>query len=283
MSEAEVSIAHVVFDPAHEASVARRRTLFVLAVVTSLMAHLLLLVATRRADPSLEQWSAELAVVIHGELAEQAPFQLAEPDPPPLPAEEPAPPPSAVAPQPRPAPSRTAVARSAEADTPSEPPAPAAAADVIAAEPAPGAPVDLTGNTFITGEASAYAGGATATDGTSSTRVDPAPRQPTQPAEPAEPAGPDLSRPVRPLARAWNCRWPDAALDEQIYEQVVLIRVTVAADGSLARTRVLRDPGHGFGAAARACAAQHRYEPARGRDGQPRLSESAPIRVRFRR
>jgi protein TonB len=46
---------------------------------------------------------------------------------------------------------------------------------------------------------------------------------------------------------------------------------------------VLADPGHGFGAAAVACALRTRFVPARARSGQAVRSLSPPIRVRFTR
>jgi len=40
-------------------------------------------------------------------------------------------------------------------------------------------------------------------------------------------------------------------------------------------------PGHGFGAQARLCALQHRYQPALDREGQPIKATLGPIRIRF--
>jgi protein TonB len=63
----------------------------------------------------------------------------------------------------------------------------------------------------------------------------------------------------------------------------VVLRVVVDASGTADSARVLADPGHGFGAAAVACALRTRFVPARARDGTPVRSTSPPIRVRFTR
>jgi protein TonB len=60
------------------------------------------------------------------------------------------------------------------------------------------------------------------------------------------------------------------------------VRVVVGADGVVERATALRDPGHGFGAAAEACARRERFIPARDASGQP-VRTTAPVRVGFER
>ena len=81
----------------------------------------------------------------------------------------------------------------------------------------------------------------------------------------------------------WSCPWPREADAEQIDEQTVVLRVVVGASGTAERATVLADPGHGFGAAAVACALRTRFVPARARSGEAVRSLSPPIRVRFTR
>jgi len=156
------------------------------------------------------------------------------------------------------------------------------AASVIAPEPDPSAPVDLTGDAIVTGQATAYAGGVTTSTGTSASRGRAGP--------PATAAGDavgataiDYASPVSLESEKWSCPWPREADSEQIDEQTVILRVVVDASGAAERATVLADPGHGFGAAAVACALRTRFVAARGRDGRPTRSTSPPIRVRFTR
>ena len=158
---------------------------------------------------------------------------------------------------------------------------PAQAARVVAQEPEPNAPVDLSGDTFVTGTATAYAGGATASSGTSASPVD----QLSAPgaSQTFHHTGPVLSRPVTLAGGEWQCPWPHEAEQEQIDEQTVTLRATVAADGHALSVDVLVDPGYGFAAAARACAILTRFTPALDPSGRPTGAKSPPIRVRFTR
>jgi protein TonB len=79
----------------------------------------------------------------------------------------------------------------------------------------------------------------------------------------------------------WSCPWPREADDAHIDEQTVVIRVVVAADGTVESASVVSDPGHGFGPAAASCAVRTRFIPARDRDGRPIRATSPPLRVRF--
>ncbi len=194
------------------------------------------------------------------------------PAPPPPPVQAPEPPPTSAPHTVQP----SAAVRIARAS-----PVAAQAARVIAQEPDPSAPVDLSADTFVTGTASAYAGGATAASGTSVKPVT-ALAPSTSPAGPPR-AGPILSRPVRLAGDEWQCPWPHEAEQQQIDEQTVTLRVVVAADGHARAVDVLADPGYGVGAAARACALLTPFAPALDPHGHPVEARSPPIRVRFTR
>jgi len=146
--------------------------------------------------------------------------------------------------------------------------------------------------TLVQGSGQTYAGGTTTTLGTSTTavrgaasdRAVPGPERPaaTRPA-PAIAAGPDRSRGAAPAVADWNCSRlfptdPDAG-----DQAIVLIAVTVLPNGAAKAVTVLRDPGHGFGAAARTCAMGQRYQAALDRQGNPVQATTPPITVRFTR
>ena len=59
--------------------------------------------------------------------------------------------------------------------------------------------------------------------------------------------------------------------------------VTVRPDGSPLSVKVVSDPGHGFGRAARMCALGRRYTPGLDREGKPMVGTLGPINVRFTR
>jgi protein TonB len=164
------------------------------------------------------------------------------------------------------------------------PPTPAQAAKVLTREPDPNEPVDLTGDTIVTGNADTFAGGTTASNGTSKTAVrDLAPVEKPPPPASVAPAV-DLSRPAR-LAGGltWNdCGFPPEADALQIDDASVTIEVDVKADGTQEAVRVLSDPGHGFGRLARSCALAKQFEPALGREGHP-IASTKPIRIHFTR
>jgi periplasmic protein TonB len=170
------------------------------------------------------------------------------------------------------------------------PPAPAQAGKVLTQEPDPNEPVDLTGNTIVTGDADSYAGGTTSSKGTSATAVR-ALAAPTgvpggRGAPTAAPvaAGPDRSRPASlGPGSEWSCPFPPEADTVQMDDAYVTLQVDVRADGSLSAVRVLADPGNGFGREARRCAPSQRFQPALDRDGNPIPGTSKPFRVHFSR
>ena len=144
------------------------------------------------------------------------------------------------------------------------------------------APVDLTADAVVMGKAVAYAGGRTAADGTAhsagaeySTSSRPGPG--------TSPAAAGRASPVSLATEDWSCPWPAEADADQVDEQTVVLRVVVNASGDPQSAAVLADPGHGFGAAARACAMRTHFTPARNAGGVPVSATSPPIRVRFTR
>ena len=54
-------------------------------------------------------------------------------------------------------------------------------------------------------------------------------------------------------------------------------------DGRADSAKVVSDPGYGFGQAARQCALETRFIPARDRDGKPVAGETRPFNFRFTR
>lgn len=197
---------------------------------------------------------------------------------------EPPEPPPPEAPEPPPPPPRPSVARSRVPQVNAEPaaPTPAQAAEVVAQEAPPDEPLDLTAFSITTGTATTYAGGKTASSGTSSRAVTGAVSAEGVPNETGTGSS-DLSRPVKLVADEWDCPWPAEADSLGIDEQTVVIRVTVRADGQFESAEIVRDPGHGFGAETLKCAPLNRYQPALDRTGRPVKARSGPIRVRFTR
>lgn len=176
---------------------------------------------------------------------------------------------------------------------PAEPPPPAAQAGRVLTAPVdPDEPEDFTGDGFATGNADRYVGGVTAPAGTgtvatynraaSTTGV---PNSTGTGAPPPAPAKVDRSRPASVTSRsAWSsCPFPPEADVDQIDYATVTIIVTVRPDGTPRSVRVVNDPGHGFGRAARMCALAQLYTPALDRDGTPTTGTTAPINVTFTR
>lgn len=229
--------------------------------------------------PTLEVWSAELAARVHDELSRVEIVELPpdRPKPPPDPPQEPAPavaPPTPTAPAARSPAPRTRIKIG-------DPPAPAG--KIVAAPPGP---LDLTGEVFVEGQGSAYAGGATSPGGAGTTPA----RQPG--AAPPPPPPPPAPAAAKPRSRAtgvslrseqWSCPWPDEAQDLPLDEQTATIRVTVRPDGSVEASEVVQDPGAGFAAAALRCARSTRFTPATDADGRPIRAVSPAIRVHFYR
>lgn len=241
-----------------------RRGRLAVALLAAGVGHGGLWLLAALSEPTLESWSAAVAAQVHAELSKVEAVELPRP-----PVPTPTPPPPAPAPVPT-APRQATVAR---------PPPPAQAGNIVAQAVEPSGPVDLTQDTFVTGTAEAYAGGVTTSTGTSTTAVT---AQEVAPGP--QPTGPqDRSSVVGLDDDSWSCPWPKDAEEQDIDEQLVVLRVTVRADGTAESASLASDPGHGFGQAALACALATRFSPARDASGQAITARSPPIRVRFTR
>jgi protein TonB len=208
------------------------------------------------------------------EVAEQ------KPPPPPPPAEEP---------KPEPEPQARVPNRGQQAEAP--PPAPAQAGKVLTAATDPDAPLDLTGDGFVTGDGDRYVGGVTSSKGTAQTPVRQALTKPegkvggTGKGRPdADLTKPDQSRSPVPLDTVWNdCGFPPEADTDQINYMKVRVVVTVGLDGRAQKVTVLSDPGHGFGRLAQQCAYRKTYGVGLNSEGKPIVSTTPPIGVTFQR
>lgn len=204
---------------------------------------------------------------------------------------EPPPPPPPPAPEPEPAPVEPARPPPTTVQPTNAPPPPAAAeaGKVLTQEPDPNEPVDLTGDAFVSGTGDRFAGGVTASNGTSKDAVRDLRAQPdgvgkAPPPGPVAPTGPDLSKAAAPLGGSWSdCEFPAQADIEGIDSAVVQLTVTVGPNGRAKSVTVLRDPGNGFGQAARSCAFRKPYSPALDRAGNAITTSTAPFTVRFTR
>lgn len=97
-------------------------------------------------------------------------------------------------------------------------------------------------------------------------------------------AEPDRSRPAWLVTNVvWDCGFPSEADPDKITYAVVLVAVTVRADGSAESVDVLDDPGNGFGRVARACALGHRFLAALDREGRAIRATTRPFAIGFHR
>jgi protein TonB len=147
--------------------------------------------------------------------------------------------------------------------------------------------IDFTGNGFVTGTATQFAGGVTHQAGTSTTAVRNLSAQPLGVPDgigsaPRPPPAVDQSRAVTLVSKEWKCPWPAEAETEQLDEAKVRVRISVGADGRATRVDVLSDPGHGFGREARQCAMREKYTPAMDAYGMP-IAATKEINVTFER
>ncbi|HVZ32848.1 MAG TPA: energy transducer TonB [Polyangiaceae bacterium] len=154
---------------------------------------------------------------------------------------------------------------------------------MLAAEPDPEEPLDLTGNTFVQGNADAYVGGVTAANGRATqpvrnlrARADGVPGGTGA----AAPSGADRSRRATPLEKNWDCPFPAEA--GGIDSLLVNVAVTVSPSGKVTKVDVLGDPGHGFGREAVRCAFTQSFSPALDQSGNP-VATTIAIVVRFKR
>lgn len=199
--------------------------------------------------------------------------------PPPRPPQPPA------SPAPRPRPKARAAPRREAARPPSEaPPAPAQAAKVVAAEPDPAGPLDLTSFDLAMGNARSYAGGQTAGHGTSTSAVDETTAKvggvPDAPPR-APPARPSQRRMASPAGRDWACAWPESESDSDLRDARVSLSVHVDASGGATRIEAIGSPSDAFADAARHCALRERYRPARDDEGRSTEGSTSPFTVHF--
>jgi periplasmic protein TonB len=226
---------------------------------------------------------------IHEFFWTQYDVDLAPKDKPPPKQEAPPPP---AEPEPLPVPKAATKIKDDPYDQP--PPTPAQAAKVLTQKEDPDKVEDLTGNTVVSGEGTALGGQQSAAGKGDQVVHNPAASLSgvpsgrgtgtAPPPPPPPPPGPDLSR-AADLAgsKSWHCDFPPEADADQIDQETVTIMVTVRPDGSALSVTVVKDPGHGFGRAARMCALAKRYTPPLDRKGAPITGPTPPIIVRFTR
>lgn len=302
ISAGDAPLLEAVFGEREKPGSSTRRRALLLGLVLALSAHAGLYLVARAAEPSLETWTANVAALVHGDLANDAPTEigsersLPSPEPLPAPSTPPTPEPKPPAPQAKGEEPKSKAAHPTSHESPqedlgeassNEAAAPSQAGEILAAEE-PNRPIDFTDNTFVTGAASAFVGGATASTkagkkaltkeevepgGTGRAKTNTAPKS----------QNPSKARPVHLSARKWRCAWPKAALSQDIYEQYVVLRVRVSSNGTVESATLESDPGHGFGAAAIACAKHTSFSPALNDAGAAVTATSPPIRVRFTR
>src|SRR5277367_4101849 len=109
--------------------------------------------------------------------------------------------------------------------TPRRAPAAAAAGKVVTAAPTPDRPLDMTSFDMAIGKGNVYAGGVTASSGTSLTAV-------TDTHASARGTGPSRARIAAPARTDWACAWPQEEEENTDLHSVrVLIAVHVDRDG----------------------------------------------------
>jgi protein TonB len=251
----------------------------VIGVAGALVMHAAPASQAARSFPEMRSFASLVTDVVKAKFSSEIDVDTSRPPPPP-------PPP----PPPEPEPPKEPPPKVAENEPPPPPPAPAEAAKVLTSEPDPDAPVDLTDQGFVTGTAERFAGGITAASGTSKTAVRDTNATPsgvpggtgTAPAPPA-PAR-DLSRAPTPKPQStWQCPFPAEADLEGINHAVVQLIVTVNPDGTAKSATVLKDPGYGFGQAARRCAFKWPYIPGLDSAGKSVVKTTGAFSVTFRR
>jgi protein TonB len=204
----------------------------------------------------------------------------------PKPVEKPAEPP----PEPPKVEEKILVKEQPKDEPPPPPPAAADAAKVLMAEPSKDEPVDLTGNTFLNGNAETAVGGTTQIGGKATTATNSAAAVATGvvggtgkgPAPPATKVDRSRVARINSLANLERCPFPAEADAEQVDEAVVGIEVKVSVDGRAEMVAITRDPGHGFGREARKCALRERYQTALDVDGNP-IPGAYKVNFRFSR
>lgn len=215
--------------------------------------------------------------MVEVEMEPPPPEPVVEPEPPPAPKPKPKP-------KPRPKklkePAPPPIEDAPTAEEANEPAEAAKAGQVLAAKTPQ--VLDFT-NTMVVGKADRYAGGTTASEGTS----DKAARDPNARAGGSlTGSGPakniDRSRgPSLAGGHSWrDCGFPRRATFAGVKQASVTLHLTVGSNGKVSAVRVLDDPGHGFGEHAARCARKKPWNPALDRMGKP-TRWSQKLRVRF--
>jgi protein TonB len=254
----------------------RRRWLLALAVVSLVVAAGAIL--AWRSEPTVADWAAAIALRIHNELDDDRSVTLEpaiEPVAPPPPAPSPVPPAPASRAEAAPRASHPRAARSSA-------PGPAKAQALAGQAPAE-APVDFADLAFVTGTSATAGFGRVSGSGTREGGEGRNGKAGQDGIETSDGKGAALARAVTLSEDAWDCPWPSSADEHERDEAEVDLSVEVNPDGRVAHVRILRDPGFGFGAAARACALHTPFAPALDHRGQPVIAWSPTIRVIFRR
>jgi protein TonB len=97
------------------------------------------------------------------------------------------------------------------------------------------------------------------------------------------PTGPDRSHAaILGGGKEWNCPFPPEADAAQVDEARVGLEVEIRADGMAGAVNVLKDPGYGFGRAARQCALRLKHAPALDHDGNS-IASTIKVNVHFSR
>jgi len=255
-------------------------TTVAVAALLALLFHGTAVARTALVSLDLVRWAQEIDARVALRLAETIDIETVKPpEPPPPPPPEPEPPKETVKAPPPPK----------DDAPPPPPPAAAQAGKVLTQEPDPNEPVDLT-NSFVTGNATTYAGGVTQANGTSAAPIyNPNARATGVPGGTGAPQAPpapvvDRSRPAGLSGSSdWKCPWPSEADSEQIDDAYVMVQVTVGANGRASQVRVLQDPGHGFGREAQRCAMRETFTTALDRDGSSIPGVTKAFRIHFER
>lgn len=232
----------------------------------------------------VESFSRSVAGYVRSNLQLQIDIDTTPPPPPPPPPEPPPPEPEPEKAPPPPPPQA--------GEPPPPPPAPAEAGKVLTSDPDPDAPVDLTGDGFVTGNGE-FRGGITSASGTSKNAVRNVAATPTgvpggtgtAPAPVVKAPEKDLSQAASPMGGgSWSdCGFPSEADLDGVDLGVVKMVVTVNTDGRAKAVTILADPGSGFGNHARQCAMRRTFKPALDKAGQPIVGSTPPFTVRFTR
>ncbi|HMI87176.1 MAG TPA: hypothetical protein VK550_23940 [Polyangiaceae bacterium] len=146
-------------------------------------------------------------------------------------------------------------------------------------------------NTFIVGDAGTYAGGVTASGGTSAAPVRGSvvaeggvPGGIGTPAMAVKPAVRDKSRGAWLESTSWDdCDFPGEAERDRIRDAVVEMKVTVRPNGTAQAVDIVEDPGHGFARTATACALKHKFAPALDPAGNKIWGTTRSFHVGFHR